>query len=331
MWVHRIDAPRLASGKGVAPDVLAPINAFATAAVDEVRRIREWTEPDLVFAPLWDVEAIGILRETDLPVAIHVSTPVAITGPMAGYLRNDGTDPPEMRRVLELESEVMETADAFQANTAAVMETIRGHYDESCTNDRWKLVNIGLKDQALLGAEVNNAVGERRVFFAGRFESRKGIDTLLAAMERILPTYPDVHLVLAGEDRPIEPGAAPIGRLWRSQHRNEPWIDRVTVLGVIDDETLHQQYAAAEVVVLPSRYESFGLVMVEAMMHGRPLVSTDTSGVREVVRNGVDGLLVEPGNVDQLDEAIRRLLDDPTHAASPGACCPSALHRSLVV
>ena len=81
-----------------------------------------------MFAPLWDVEAIGVLRETDLPVAVHVSTPVAVTGPMAGYLRNDATDPPELRRLLELESEVMDTADLFQANTDAVMETIRSNY-----------------------------------------------------------------------------------------------------------------------------------------------------------------------------------------------------------
>ena len=67
---------------------------------------------------------------------------------MAGYLRNDGTDPPELRRLLEVEAEVMETADLFQANTAAVMETIRGNYDEPCTNDRWRVVNIGLEDQA---------------------------------------------------------------------------------------------------------------------------------------------------------------------------------------
>ena len=51
---------------------------------------------------------------------------------MAGYLRNDGTDPPELRRLLEFEAEVMETADLFQANTDAVMETIRANYDQSC-------------------------------------------------------------------------------------------------------------------------------------------------------------------------------------------------------
>ena len=117
--------PSFPAGDGVASDLPPPINAFATAAVNEVRRIHEWTEPDLVFAPLWDVEAIGVLRETDLPVAIHVSTPALITGTMAGFLRNDATDPPELRRLLEVEAEVMHTADLFQANTDAVMDTIR--------------------------------------------------------------------------------------------------------------------------------------------------------------------------------------------------------------
>ena len=137
-------------------------------------------------------------------------------------------------------------------------------------------------------------------------------------MERIVPSYPDLTLTLAGEDRPLAPGLPLAGASWLRKHRDEPWIDRVTMLGVIDDETLHLEYSRADVVVLPSRYESFGLVMVEAMMHGKPLVSTDTSGVREVVRNEVDGLLVAPGDVDQLERAIRRILDDPADAARLG-------------
>jgi glycosyltransferase involved in cell wall biosynthesis/GT2 family glycosyltransferase len=319
VWVHRIEAPVPALGGGVAPDVLPQINAFATAALKEVQRIREWIEPDLVFAPLWDVEAIGILRETDLPVAIHVSTPVAVIGPMAGFLRHDGTDPPELLRLLELESEVLDTADVFQANTVAVRDTIRSNYARSCEADRWQVVNIGLKDRALAATPHTRAPTDgRTVFFAGRFESRKGIDTLLEAMERVLPDYSDLRLVLAGEDRQLAPGLPPVGASFLDRHRRQPWIDRVTMLGVVGDETLHEHYANADLVVLPSRYESFGLVMVEAMMHGKPLVTADTSGVREVVRDGVDGLLVEPGNVDQLERAIRRLLDNPAHAEALG-------------
>jgi glycogen synthase len=317
VWVHRVDAPLLPEDEGVAPDVLAPINAFATAAAQEVTRLRGWTEPDLVFAPLWDAEAIGVLRETDLPVAVHVSTPIAVIGPMAGYLRNDGDDDPRLRRLLELDVEVLGTADIFQANTVAVTETMRSSYGEACSQDRWDVVNIGLADRRPTSDHGDDSTA-KTVFFAGRFEARKGIDTLLEAMARLLPERPDLRLVLAGEDRPLAPGEAPIGAAWRQRHAGEPWIGRVSMPGVVDDDTLHQLYARADVVVLPSRYESFGLVMVEALMHGRPLVSTNASGVREVVRNGVDGLLVEPGDVDQLEQAIRRLLDDPSSASLLG-------------
>jgi glycosyltransferase involved in cell wall biosynthesis len=332
VWVHRIDAPPLPPGKGVAPDVLAPINSFATAAVNEVCRIRDWTEPDLVFAPLWDLEALGVLRETDLPVAVNVSTPVAIIGPMAGFLRNDGTDAPELRRLLDLESEIMDTADIFQVNTAAAIETIRAEYGKTCRADRWHPVHLGLKDRADASPDrEDHPHCGRTVYFAGRFEARKGIDTLLAAMEPILRDYADVELVLAGEDRPLEPGELPFGALWRSRHQNQEWMNRVTMLGVVDDALLHERYAEADVVVLPSRYESFGLVMAEAMMHGRPLVSTDTSGVREVVRNGIDGVLVDPGSVDELECAIRAVLDDPTFAARLGATARERFEAHLSI
>ena len=298
----------------------APINAFATAAVDEVRRIREWTEPDLVFAPLWDVEAIGVLRETDLPVAIHVSTPAVITGTMAGFLRNDGTDPPELRRLLEVEAEVMQDRRPLPGQHGRrdgddPRELRRALRRRPLAGRQHRLARSG-RDCSATPMRSRRA---RRVFFVGRFESRKGIDTLLAAMERILPSYPDLTLILGRRGSPARARVA-AGRVRRG------WTSTATSHGSTGSRcsgsstttTLHDEYSRADVVVLPSRYESFGLVMVEAMMHGKPLVSTDTSGVREVVRNGVDGLLVEPGDVDQLERAIRRMLDDPDDAARLG-------------
>lgn len=318
VWVHRVDTPDLAAGEGVAPDVLAHLNEFATASAAEVARIRSWTEPDVVFAPLWDLEGLGVSRSTDLPVALHVSTPLAVIGPMAGYLRGDGSDPAELRRIMDLESELLQTADAFQANTDAVQQTVQTHYGQRCDGDRWRVLNIGLRDHSAGHVRQRVAGARRRVFFAGRFEARKGIDTLLEAMSRVLPDYEDVELVLVGEDRPLQPGERPVGESFVAEHRSQPWARRVSMLGVVDDDALHDEYARADLVVLPSRYESFGLVMAEAMMHGKPLVSTDGSGVREVVRAGVDGLLVPPGDAKELEAAIRLLLEDQDLARTLG-------------
>jgi glycosyltransferase involved in cell wall biosynthesis len=331
VWVHRVEVPSLANGEGVVADVLPAINSFATAALTEIQRIRAWAEPDLVYTPLWDIEGIGILRHTDLPVALHIATPHAVAGAMAGFLRNDGSYPSELRRLLELESEVLDAADILHANSTAVIETIRSTCGVECDDRRWQLVNLGLKDRSDVRPRDVCPTDQRRVYFAGRFERRKGIDVLLEAMARILADHPDVELVIAGEDRPLEPGLPLTGKRWLAEHAHEPWIARVTMLGVVDDERLHREYADAEIVVLPSRYESFGLAMVEAMMHGKPLVATDTSGVREVVRNGVDGVLVAPGDVDELERAIRRLLDDRNLAAELGKAARERFEQHLSI
>jgi len=312
VWVHRIAAGD-PDGPGAVPEAPLSVNAFATAALTEVRRIETWSSHDLVFGPAWDVEVLGVLRQTALPVAIHIATPVAVAADMAGLLA-DSAEAVGPRTLMQLETEVMKTADLFQANTFAVLETVRALYDEGCAPDRWRIANLGLADRARRRAAP---AGPRTVLFVGRFEARKGIDLVLGAMERILPDYEDVELVLIGEDRPLAPGLPNFGASWLYRHRSTRWSDRVRMLGVADDDDLHEAYANADVVVLPSRYESFGLAMLEAMMHGRPLVSTAVGGIPEVVRDGVDGLLVHPEEVE-VECAVRRLLDEPALAGQLG-------------
>ena len=86
----------------------------------------------------------------------------------------------------------------------------------------------------------------------------------------------------------------------------------------VDDEQLHQLYASAHIVVLPSRYESFGLVVVEAMMHGAAVLSTDIGGIAEVTRDGIDAVLVPPADAPALAAAMSALLDDPARRAALG-------------
>jgi glycogen synthase len=314
VWVHRVEFPER-HGDGVAPHVFAHVDAFATAAVKELQRIATWSPQDLVYGPLWDVEILGVLRQTTLPVVVQVATPMAIAAEMAGFLGHADIER-ETRKLIELEDEILRTADVFHANSSAVLGTMADHYavgdaSTSTAFDRWRVVHLGLVDHACAPAVGPHAGHQRlRVLFVGRFERRKGIDTLLEAIEQIAPSYPNVLFQLAGEDRPLDPGQPLFGASWLDAHADAPWVAQVELLGSVDDEHLHQLYRDADIVALPSRYESFGLVMVEAMIHGRALISCDTSGIRDVVRDGIDGVLVPPGDVEALAGALRALLDD---------------------
>lgn len=307
VWVHRVEVPE-AGAEGVAPDVLAHVNDFATAAATELDRISTWSHHDLVYGPLWDVEVLGALRRTGAPVVVQVATPLAVAADLAGNL-GEPESAAAMQRLIDLELEVLRAGDLFHANSAAVAATMAAHYSGDLDPGRWGVVHLGLVDQA----RPDPAPPSDRtvVLFLGRFEVRKGIDTYLEAVARLAAENPDVEFVAAGEDRALAPGQPLFGASWLDAHRHEPWIERVRLEGDVSDERVHELYAGADLVVLPSRYESFGLVMVEAMMHGKALVSCATSGILDVVTDGVDGVLVTPGDVDELAAAMGRLLGDP--------------------
>jgi glycosyltransferase involved in cell wall biosynthesis len=142
------------------------------------------------------------------------------------------------------------------------------------------------------------------LLYVGRFEHRKGIDTLLAALPSVLARFPHARAILAGSDTQ---------NYWQNKFcRENPGLgpDRVSFLGRIDAATLAAHYRTCAIFVGPSRYESFGLIYVEAMSWARPVVACGAGGVPEVVVDGETGLLVTPGDVDGLARALARLLDD---------------------
>ena len=89
--------------------------------------------------------------------------------------------------------------------------------------------------------------------------------------------------------------------------------------GEVDDAELAREYAGCDVFCLPARYESFGLVLVEAMSHGKPVVACRAGGMPEVVADGRTGLLVEPDSLPALVAAIRQLATDAGLRATLGA------------
>ncbi len=317
VWVHRID-PSAAGSDGVVGSGSAHVDDFTTAAVGEIERISGWSSHDVVYGPLWDVEILGAIRRTALPTAVFLVTPLAVAAEMSGFA-NDAA----IRKLMECETAVLAEADLLHAISEAVIQTLLEHYGDAQFEDRWQLAPLGLRDCAALllpdhAEVVYGPSKEIVVLFVGRFEKRKGIDVLLELLPNLLADYDNVRFIAAGEDRALAPDEELAGEAWLRIHSNQQWRGRVELLGAVSDETLHQLYASADLVVLPSRYESFGLVMVEAMMHGKALISCEVGGISEVVRNGIDGILVEPGDAVQLDAAVRSLLDDPTRRQELG-------------
>jgi glycosyltransferase involved in cell wall biosynthesis len=137
----------------------------------------------------------------------------------------------------------------------------------------------------------------------------KGLDVLLEAMPTILATH-DVSLQIIGTGERAEQ--------YKAMCRELAIEERVSFLGFIEHSRLPPHFSSADLFVLPSRSESFGLVLAEAMASGLPVVSTRVGGIPEVVEEGATGLLVPPNDPPALAEAIIELLDDPERMRAMG-------------
>ncbi|HUR68345.1 MAG TPA: glycosyltransferase family 4 protein [Candidatus Thermoplasmatota archaeon] len=145
------------------------------------------------------------------------------------------------------------------------------------------------------------------VLFAGRLASNKGLPQLAEAWARVAPKHAGARLVLAGEDQGWRAKLAAASR--------EPLV----FTGHLPDDLYRSALAAADLLVLPSEWEAFGIVLAEAAACGTPVVATRVGGAPDVVHDGVTGKLVEYGDVDALAEAMGALLSDPAMRARMGA------------
>jgi len=151
--------------------------------------------------------------------------------------------------------------------------------------------------------------GKRIVLYVGHFGLRKGVVFLIRAMKKVTAEVRDAVLVCIG-GLPKWLGTRDD---WAYLQRNimENGLDgKVLLLDRIPNEELPLCYAAADVFALPSYYEAFAKVLIEAMACGKPAVVTRGGGPAEAIADGESGLLVDYGNVDQLAEGVIRVLHD---------------------
>jgi len=144
--------------------------------------------------------------------------------------------------------------------------------------------------------------GAPLIVFAGRLEYEKGVQTVLEALPRIDAGVPGVRFVVAGAGTHREELERRAGDLGLSE--------RVRFEGFVDEARLRDLYGAADLVIVPSLYEPFGLVALETMACGSPVIVADTGGLREIVHHDITGLRFIPGDARSLAEVGVRLLTD---------------------
>jgi glycogen(starch) synthase len=303
VWVHRIEP----QGGAPPPDLVAPetipqsIWDHSHAMFEEVARLDARRHVDLVYAPLWDCEPVAFLHEPRFPLVCALQTTMDFWLDSQPERRDDG----EWMRargapVLALERWILARAPLLHANSRAIVADIARRYALALPAERLVFAPHGLSDWAQ-GARASGDVGGLRFLFVGRLESRKGIDTLLAAAPAVLRRFPAARLDIVGDDS-IDGGKYKVAFLAKGD-----LTDRVTFHGRVEEEVLRAHYSDCDVLVAPSRYESFGLVYVEGMIFGKPVIGGRAGGGPEVIEEGVTGLTVAPGDVAGLAEAMMRL------------------------
>lgn len=148
--------------------------------------------------------------------------------------------------------------------------------------------------------QLSCEVSSRNLVCVARLAEDKGQDTLIRAVSLLVPDYPDLSVEFIGDGIKRQEYEQLVRELNLQQH--------CVFVGRIDNRKVLQKMASAYALVLPSLSEAYGLVNVEAMSVGTPVVASNVGGIPDIVRDGIDGLLFAPGDHHALADKLKRLL-----------------------
>ena len=307
VWVHRVVARPATSARGHR----APRRGSGTsrrASSGSCAGSTTLTPVDIVQMPNWNSEGIAVLEDGGFTSILGLHTPLETIARI-----DPRVDPqhPEVRQLLALERRCYERRRHSSPVGPRACSQVEDEYGIELPRNRIGFVPFGIRDRR--NPSPLSCPGSVNVLFVGRLEARKGIDTLLDAVAILLRRdarrrVHDRRERLASSASP----AAPTARSSSARRRCRSREGRVFFRGVVPDEELDRYYAGCDVFVAPSRSESFGLILLEAMREAKPVIAGDVGGMREVVEHEGNGLLVPPGDASAFADALRRLVTSPS-------------------
>ncbi|MDR4999204.1 1,4-alpha-glucan branching protein domain-containing protein [Brevibacillus parabrevis] len=257
--------------------------------------------PDVIHAHDWLVgwAAMEIKERYSLPL---VSTIHALE-----HGRHQGIHTPLQERIHNSERTLAHASDRVIVCSHYMANEVQRLFD--IPRAKLRVIHNGVDlaqppafDQNRLREELS--IGDGPIlFFVGRLVQEKGVHLLLEAMARLRYDFGHVTLLIAGK--------GPMQGQWQQRAEEMGIAERVKFLGFVDDARRDQLFLLADIAVFPSLYEPFGIVALEAMALGVPILAADTGGLREIVRHGENGATMYAGNPESLTDQLRWLLQDP--------------------
>ena len=258
---------------------------------------------------LVDGLAFGVLDAVAAPHAQRLRLVALVHHPLA---LESGLEPGEALLLEEAERRALALARHVVVTSHPTARALQNNFGVS--EERVSVVEpaLALPLPPLREAQVPPAHGPRRLLCVGSLIARKDHGTLLAALARLADRSFHLDLVGSLELDPVHADqvADTIARLGLA--------DRVTLHGALPRDALETLYANADLFVLTTLYEGYGMVFAEAMAHGLPIVATGEGAVRDTVPDAA-GILCENGAVTEVATAIADLLDDPQRRLDMGA------------
>lgn len=291
------DAPDFDFGVDMMAWTLAMGHSFIRAALAHLGP--DW-KPDVVHAHDWLVAhpsiALADFFNVPLVATLHATEAGRHSGWVAGHVN---------RQVHSVEWWLANSADALITCSSSMRDEVSALFGTDLPPIT--VIHNGIDLTAWSFADRPASAGPPELLFAGRLEYEKGIQDLLAAMPAIREAHPGTTLTIAGEGTQLD---------WLTGLIDEHDLaDAVTFAGKQDHDGLVALMQRCAAIVLPSRYEPFGIVALEAAASGIPLVTSTAGGLGEAVHDGETGLTFPPSDVDGLAGAVLATLDDSAAAA----------------
>ena len=306
--IWRAAADELAIDFG-SESVLAWTQAFEHSLVRAgLRLLADW-QPEVIHAHDW------LVAQTAHTLRQLTGSPVVVTVHATEYGRQQGwlTDPVP-RAIHSVERWLCRDAAAVIACSRFMAAQVAELFQLPVSRIRVIGNGVEAASQADSRAELETVTtspgrtrdGQPLLVFAGRLVHEKGLQELIKALPLLRDELPGVRLVVAGAGQQLADQQDRAARYGVS--------DLITWAGFLEDAELTALFAAADLVVVPSLYEPFGLVALEAQLAGTPVAVSDTGGLAELVEPGHTGLRFAPENPAAIAAAVRQVVADPAAA-----------------